>query len=152
MSCLTLASLFSQLYRYAPGLVPGVASVFGAGESETIELFDVYGEGNVPTWYSSSALLLCSMLLAVISIGERQVSDRGYVLHWRGLAGIFLLLSLDETAQLHDKVDAALDRVYDFGGFLTYAWVIPAAALLFILMLTYLGFLAHLPARIRCFF
>lgn len=150
--CLTLASLFSQLYRYIPGLLPGVASLFGTGGSETIELFDVYGEGNIPTWYSSSALLLCSMLLALISVGKNQASDRRYVLHWRVLAGIFLLLSLDETAQLHDKVDAAMDRVYDFGGFFTYAWVIPAAAFLLIFMLAYLGFLAHLPVRTRWFF
>lgn len=151
--CLTLASLFSQFYGYLPGqgLLQRITSPSDTGGSGTIVLFDLYEEANVPTWYSSITLLLCSVLLAIIAAAEKRSGGR-YVLRWGALSIIFLLLSMDEVAQIHDKVDSAMDRFFDLGGFLTYAWVIPAAAFVLVLALAYLKFFLDLPARTRWLF
>ncbi|MFT4590663.1 MAG: hypothetical protein ACI8QF_004795 [Limisphaerales bacterium] len=63
-------------------------------------IFDVDEEESVPTWYSARALLLTfSMLWINARAGCRAVGK----LHWRryGLAGGFLLFSVDEIAGVH---------------------------------------------------
>lgn len=121
-----------------------------------LNLFDLKKEGSIGTWYSSSLLLLCSALLAAISIVRKQEGGR-YVNHWRALSIIFLYLSVDEGTTIHEKMGPILRptlRSFDLelGGFLSRAWVVPAAALLFVFVLAYLGFFFALPARQRLFF
>jgi hypothetical protein len=113
---------------------------------ELVDLMNVNEEANIPTWFSSSVLLLDSILLVVIYSAERTVGSR-YATHWGALSVIFLLLSLDETAQVHDRTGKLLSPALHTGGFLTYAWVIPAAAFVFLFVLAYLRFFLALPTR-----
>jgi hypothetical protein len=101
-------------------------------------------EQNAPTWYVSSLLLLCAVLLALIALAKRQ--DRAaYVPHWWFLAASFLYISLDETVTIHEKAS----KWFDYDGILHFGWVIPASAVVVVLGLAYLKFLAHLPSRTR---
>lgn len=143
--CLTLANLVSQLY--GQGVIEGREWLPGNGDGR-LEAFDVNQEGNLPTWYSSSALLLCSVLLALIAAGARQ--SRGhYVRHWSALSAIFLLFSLDEVATFHERIGGLLRGIFDTGGVLYYAWVAPASAFLLVFVAAYLRFFASLPAKTR---
>jgi hypothetical protein len=112
-------------------------------------------ESNLPTWYSSSALLLSAILLAVIGLANKREGNP-YTREWLGLAAIFLYLSLDEAAELHEGMGASLRPMLKaagyFHGFLRYSWVIPGAMFVLIVALTYLRFLAALPVKTRALF
>lgn len=111
-------------------------------------LFNLDRENNIPSWYSSSALLLCSALLAMIWLAKKQARER-YVAHWAALSMIFLALSLDEAASLHERAIDPLRQALHATGYLYYTWVVPGIALVLVIGLCYLPFLAHLPTRTR---
>ena len=111
-------------------------------------LFNLGLENNIPTWYASATLLLCSGMLAMIATGQRRLGDR-YAGHWLGLGIIFLYLSLDEAASIHELLSTVLEDAWHTSGFLTYAWVIPAGVLTFLIALSYLRFIAALPRTSR---
>lgn len=101
-------------------------------------------EGNLPTWYSSALLLLCSLQLAVIATTKTE-RRAPFAKHWWGLAAMFLYISMDETAQVHENTG----RWFDFNGLLFYGWVIPASAVVLVIGVCYLKFLWRLPRRTR---
>jgi hypothetical protein len=99
---------------------------------------DVDAEISIPTWLASSVILIDAIALAAIATHKLLLRDR-LCWHWLLLAVLFAGLSLDETAALHNALSAALSSQLKTGGFLAYAWVIPA------LVLCPLGLLAYLP-------
>jgi hypothetical protein len=146
---LTVAGLAVQVYKVGPLL--GSGSLGALDGDRTIQAFDLEEEANIPTWYSSATLLLCAGLLAVIAAAKRGSGER-YAGHWYGLSLIFLIISVDESATLHEKVSTVLSRALDTGGILYYAWVIPAAVFLVVFGLGYLKFWIDLPAHTRWLF
>lgn len=109
-----------------------------------VPLFSLSYEQNVPTWYSASLLLGCSLLLAIAAAGARK-ARLGFVSHWYGLAAAFLYISLDEFVQLHEGAGGGLK----LGGVLHFSWVVPASVVVAGLGVLYLRFLAHLPRTTR---
>lgn len=118
-------------------------------KNSLIKLFDINGEQNVAALYSSSALLFCAILLAIIALFK--TSDR-YFYHWRVLSIIFLFLSLDEAISIHEKMIPSLRSALNAGGFLYYTWVIPGSIFVLICLLAFWKFLTYLPARIKRLF
>jgi hypothetical protein len=117
-----------------------------------VRLFSLNREANIPTWYSSSTLLVSSLLLAIITVAQKDISSP-YSRHWGALALIFLYLSLDETAIIHEMTPKALQLILQTNGSLYYAYVIiPGALGVLILGLAYRGFLVHLPPKTRLLF
>lgn len=109
--------------------------------------FNVDNEGNIPAWYSSSALLVASFLLALIGATKYKRRD-AFAAHWLVLAGMFLYLSMDEASQLHEMSARLFDRFHPSGLFF-YPWVIVGALAVLMVGLAYLKFLLHLPPEIR---
>lgn len=130
---LGLCSTFFFNHNYVFGFVP---------------LFDLDEEQNVPTWYSSIALLLCSLLLAFIAY-ETDRQKKSYYYNWAVLAGIFLFLSIDEYASLHEGFTNPLRESFNFKGYLYFAWVVPYGSFIIGLMFFYFKFLLSLPAKTR---
>jgi hypothetical protein len=114
-------------------------------------LFNVRGEGNLPSTYSSLSLLFCSALLAIITSAKKKDGDP-YTPYWFGLAVIFLFLSIDEAAAVHELLIRPIRSALNTSGLLFFAWVIPYGILLFLFVILYLRFLAGLPARMRWLF
>jgi hypothetical protein len=108
-------------------------------------------EANLPTWYSSMALLLASLILTMIGLLKRSQHDR-FTRHWLGLAGIFLLLSIDEVASIHECAIEPLRTAMGATGMLYFTWVIPGSAFVLVLGLMLLRFLIHLPTRTRALY
>ncbi len=105
------------------------------------QIFDVDEEDSVPTWYSTSALLLTSVLLFFIS--RRKQADRDpWVKYWYGLSLAFAALSLDEIAGFHGTLNSMID----------YSWAIPGGIVGATFGLLYLRFLWHLPMQTRLLF
>ena len=116
-----------------------------------IRLFSLDLEANIPTWFSSCLLFLCSALLTLIAVAVRTTKGR-YFFHWGMLSAIFLYMSLDETAIIHEMAIKPVRALLHTTGYLYYAWVIPAGVILIILGVVYLKFLADLPSSIRWLF
>jgi hypothetical protein len=100
--------------------------------------------------------LFCSILLAVIAAAAKNAGERGY-LYWAGLSAIFLYLSADEGAEIHERF-LPLGRLMlnTIGlsptGALARAWVVPAVLVTLIFVLVYLRFLFGLQSRTRRLF
>ena len=138
--CLTIAGLAAEYSTYYMDDFPLKA--------ELTSQFFVNDENNVPAWYSSSALLLASILLGIIGYTKKTAGDQ-YAFHWKALAIIFLFLSVDEAASLHEALNDVLYGLFPTKGYFYFIWVIPAMAFVLVLLLVNLRFLAHLPAKTR---
>src|SRR5215216_1230328 len=127
------------------------------GYLQPLRIFDVGEERSIPTWFESLQFLLCSILLAVIAVAKKRRSDR-YSLHWGVLSIIFLLMSLDEVASIHEAIGQQSERLlhnitgFTPGGAISFFWVVPGAIFVFIVLLAYLRFLADLPQSTRRLF
>ncbi len=143
VGCLTLASLVGKVF------IPLL------GYDKILEfnhLFDLGRERNVPAWYSSSTLLLCSILLGLIANHKMREGD-GYSRHWVGLALIFVFLSLDEAISLHERLTAPMHLLLGGGsGFFYYAWVVPYMIVVALFLLVYWKFIIDLTPTIRKLF
>jgi len=113
-----------------------------------VPLFDFNNEANIPTLYSSMALVVASLLLFTIAFSykKRKLS----YLSWFGLAIIFLFLSIDEISSIHERFALPTKEALGTSGY--YAWVIPYGAALVAFVLVYIKFLMALPRKIMILF
>lgn len=136
----------------AGGLVPALKNVVGWDwiPDRLMMLFHLDYESNLPTYYSIITLFFSSYLLSVIYLAKRRENDR-MAKYWLGLAIIFLLLSLDEAASIHEMSIDPVRNALGTSGIFFFAWVIPALILLAVFAVVYLRFLFVLPrwTRIR---
>jgi len=135
--CLAIAHLGIGLYDY--GLDYQLPR-------SLIRLFSLDSENSLPTWYSSTILLICCLLLAIIAIDKKQRGDRSAA-SWKALSFIFLLLSIDETASIHEIVDRGLHLLIDTSGFLYFAWVIPGILFVSACLFGFRKLLRSLPPK-----
>lgn len=125
------AGLVVELARYLGSLHP---------ESQLRSALSLSYEGNLPTWYSSG--LLWTAALGLAGCGWRALGrDRAW---WWGLAAIFMLMSLDESVELHEELGGA-----ELGGVLYFSWVVPGALLTAAFCGAYLRFWWRLPPTTR---
>ncbi len=108
---------------------------------DLLTLLSLSYEGNLPTWYSASLLVLCGGVLAVIASAAK--SDRW---RWWLLSVGFFYISFDETVGIHEAVDAMFENT---SGIFYFGWVLPAAAIVAVLGILYLPFLRRLPRASR---
>lgn len=73
------------------------------------DFFGLEREGSVTTWFSSLQLALIGLTCGGLFLSERvQRAPLGQTIGWLGLASVFLFLSLDEAAQVHERLDQVL--------------------------------------------
>ena len=108
---------------------------------------DIDQEHNLPTWFSSTLLLLSALVLADIGATAGRAGDR-FARHWKLLAVVFAFLALDEATQIHEAANALRDA-FDLTGVLYLSWILVAAPLVLVFALAYLRFLGHLPKPVR---
>lgn len=101
-------------------------------------------EHNLPTWFSSSLILLCGAMLGQISFSQSGHGAQ-FRRHWRTLALIFVYISLDESVEIHEM----LNSIYHTSGFFYFGWVIPFGALVVVLGFSYWKFVMQLPQQTR---
>lgn len=123
-ACFCLLGLGAELLRHGLGL-----------DHPAINLCSLSYEGNLPTWYASALPLLLAASLA--ELARREPGERG---HWRLLALGFVYISIDESVGLHEL----LGGLFETRGLLYFGWVIPAAAIVLLVGLAFLGFLRRL--------
>jgi len=118
-----------------------------------VPLFNFDTESNVPTWYSSVALFMCSLLLGIIAYQKKIEMDR-YRSYWIALSLIFLYLSIDEASQIHEESMKLIGLFpqLNSGGIFYFSWTIIGIPLVSIFILFYIKFLINLPAKTRFLF
>lgn len=119
--------------------------------AELFDLFSVNAETTIPTWYSVVMLLSAAVLLAFIAKTKYDARDR-FSIHWIGLAVVFLYLSIDEGASIHEITSDPLQAAFQTSGYLNFGWVLLGIPVVIILGLLFLRFLLHLSARTRNLF
>jgi hypothetical protein len=112
-------------------------------------LFNVDYESNIPAFFSALLLISSAALLSLIAFAKKKQRD---FLHWLALAAIFLFLSIDEIAQVHESIINVMRELFNASGYFRDAWVIPYGIFAFLLLVVYFKFLYHLPARTRFYF
>ncbi|MFK3979188.1 hypothetical protein ACI2K4_02290 [Micromonospora sp. NPDC050397] len=108
---------------------------------------DMDQEHNLPTWFSSTLLLLSALILVNIGVTATRSGDR-FARHWKVLALVFVFLALDEATQIHEAANVLRDT-FDLTGVLYLSWILVAAPLVLLFALAYLRFLGHLPRPVR---
>jgi hypothetical protein len=133
-----LLGIFSKLYL-------GHDQLYGL-----IPLFDFNTEKNIPTLYSAIALLTAGALLAFVASNYKR-RKAPYML-WVGLSVIFIFLSVDEQASIHESTGRVIKQVSTTSGALFYAWVIPYGIGLLVFFMIYARFTFRLPNPTRNLF
>ncbi len=112
--------------------------------------FDVNTENNIPTYFSSFLLLIAAGLLAIVTMSKRR-ENAHYAKHWFILMLIFLFLSIDETASLHELLVKPLRQVLNLSDIWLNAWVIVGIAFVVVFAILYYRFFLHLPLRVKIY-
>ena len=128
----------------------GLVSYFGF-DSSRLGMFDLDQEGNVPTFYASASLLFCGVLLGVITAAKRKQKSKD-VVYWLFLSAIFIFLSVDESASLHERLITPIRDAFSTTGIFYYAWVIPYGCFVILMVAIYIRFVFALPKKIRFLF
>lgn len=116
---------------------------------EATELLNLDAEVSLPTWWQQLTLAVAALLAFVIARAPdgSPTSDRPY---WVGLGTIFLLVSIDEGTEVHERLIAPMRSTFDItGGPFWFAWLIPGLGLFVVFALVYVRFWFRLPAPVR---
>nr|WP_290228386.1 hypothetical protein [Trichocoleus desertorum] len=143
LTLIVVALVLANSAVYFSAYVLGHGRLFGIAR-----LFNLDYERNIPSWYASISLLACSVLLATIAKTQPK-ETRPKAGDWWTLSIIFLFLSIDELASIHELFINPVRNTLGTTGIFHYAWVIPYGGLVLLLGLRYVKFLAQLPARTR---
>lgn len=109
-------------------------------------------ENNVPALFSTLLLFAASAILACIALVERRRGG-AETLKWAILTAGFLLMGVDESLSLHERLIEPLRGLLhdslsvDHFGIFYFAWVIPGIALVVALGIYFLPFMRRLPTR-----
>lgn len=117
-------------------------------DDRTLErLVNLDTEGNLPSWYAAMLWALAAVLAVVNGAHSKQAGKGSW--HWVALAALFLLLSLDEAASVHELIGDLITPYAPIrGGFFSWSWVFYGMALLLAALVLFGKFLLTLPARI----
>lgn len=117
-----------------------------------IQRFNLDGEGTIGSWFSQVILLTAAVLLFLIFRLARKLNNKDSK-YWGMLSVIFVYLSIDEAVALHEMaVEPVRQRLGIEGGYLYFAWIIPALIILALAGVLFLRFWRRLPRRTRYMF
>jgi hypothetical protein len=111
-----------------------------------VTLFNLNSELSLSTWYSSLALAFSGLLLFVIYRAKLARRDP-FLRHWLGLALVFVFLSADEAASIHERFAEPLRRYVSTFGLEFGQWTAVYGPLVLIFFLAYLPFVRSLWPR-----
>jgi len=110
-----------------------------------VPMFNTSTEGNIPTFYSSLSLMGSAVLLFFIS----KVAALDQRLRWKALAALFLYVSVDEAAQIHEMATLPARKLLHASGIWFFGWVIVAIPIIAALAAAFIPFVLKLPLATR---
>ena len=132
------------------GAVLAFLSLFSSwsGHLPTAEFFALTSENNLPTWYTTVVMLAVAFAAAVAGWLARSRS-RAMAVRWWIFAGLFALLSLDEMAALHERLEPLGARILHPTGFFYFVWVVPGIVLAAVVVVAVLQLARALATPVR---
>lgn len=121
-----------------------IALTDAASSSPRLRRISLDTENSLPTWFSSILIFFNAAALALIAICAKAKNERDTI-YWIVLAWVFLFLSADEVASLHERTSEPFRDALDASGAFFFAWVIPYGVGVLALALLYARFLLRLP-------
>jgi len=118
-----------------------------AASSDKIWLLDVDSEVSAFTWLSVVTTFAAAWLLFGIAAAASTRRSR-FKWHWYFLSALFLLVSFDEFAGIHEKISSALASRIDNTGLLYFAWAAPAGVLSLLGLAAFVPFIRSFPPRL----
>lgn len=115
----------------AVGALVSVVLKFGLGLDYAlgvVPLLNLDGESSLGTWVATVLLLSCG-LLSWAEMRLARAARSHWWRNWAVLGAVFVLMSLDEVARIHDRVSDPLQRLLGTSGVLYYAWLVPVLVL-----------------------
>jgi len=107
------------------------------------ERFNMDNEISIPTWFAQILLFVIASLFAFIYIDEKRKE-------WLFLSLIFVFLSIDEGAEIHELMIRPFQEILGIdSGLFFFAWIIPVLVIVFILGIAFLKFFNSLPKKIK---
>ncbi len=79
--------------------------------SDFVDLVDITLEGNLPTWFSSTQLLLVGLCAYLIGQHRRLQNGNGKAIAWFVIAAFFAYMGIDDASQLHERVSTIIADV-----------------------------------------
>ena len=121
-----LLSLLGQRFRFFGGY-----SISGPVQEYFLDTFIfeffINNEGNIATFWNTLLLIITSALAFVIGSAKFSQKDK-YRFEWLLLGLVFLYLSMDESAIIHEKFSILLKNMPDVNGWAHYKWIYAGAA------------------------
>lgn len=110
-------------------------------------VIDLDGEGNLPTWFSSFQLSLVAISFWFMA-AQARATQRPSRRFLRACGGLFLFMSIDETAMIHERITGLLGTRYiDW----VPGWVLDHPAKSTVCAMVVAGFAAMVIPHIRAF-
>lgn len=103
-------------------------------DRRTREIFSLRAEDSLGTWFSSVQLLVLAAVLVVALLHERQASRRRpawWATGWLG--ALCLYVSIDEVAQIHERLGRATRLSGLADSFPSYPWLLVLSPLLLVM-------------------
>jgi hypothetical protein len=125
---------------------PELAGTF-PGDKILQQQFLLDGENNIPTWFSSALMAFAAGLSALVAASQRGAGweRRG----WLALGVVLLVLSVDETASLHETFSSTIQDGLGTEGLLHFGWLVAAIPMVLILGALFLRFVLRLDPGVR---
>ena len=111
--------------------------------------FDVDNEISIPDWFSQIILFMPVVLGGILAGVSRKRKD-GNTIYWVLLSVLFLYLSIDEGAMLHEAfITKFREWTVASGstGLAEHTWLIPIGLAFCVLLVPFVRFVRRLPAR-----
>ena len=126
-----------EVYRLANGIGQG---------SLGLEWINLDRESSLPSWFSSSLLLITALLMLWAAFGDRAAGHRTSA-GWTVLAVGFVYLSLDEATGIHETFAAIGSVAADVWPIFTSRWLIIGVPAVLAAGILFTPFLRRLPRR-----
>lgn len=147
---LVAMSIFGQYVRFF-----GIWEIHSYWQEFAMDMlntpFYLDAESNIPTFINSLMLFIPAILLGLISTWKFSIRDK-YRFQWAVLSVIFLLLSIDEVATLHERLIKPMRAIFGAEGIFYFAWIIPGIVAIIVFAIAFLTFFFHLDRKFKMLF
>jgi hypothetical protein len=111
--------------------------------------FNMDAEVGFPAWFTQTMLFSAAALATSIGYARRKLRDH-HARAWLAMGVVLLYLCIDEAVGLHELLAEPLRQTLHIqDGPLFFAWIIPAAFVVFLVSLFFLRFFLSLPVKTR---
>jgi hypothetical protein len=122
-------------------------SKFNGGPDKLLffsNIFNVGEESSVSTWFSQFILFASALICGFVAFAKSKLKEK-YHIQWWIVSAVFLLLSIDEVAVIHEQLISIIER--NISGI--SAWYIYAALAVGVVAIFLLKFWWFLPRKTK---